>query len=386
LPFQARGTPHPPCRNPVAVKEHYVEVAEVFGDARQVLGARFAVKDELWPAPPKCITSLSLEVWPVSACHDLHDVPTSETTVGDRDRSPVRGLQATAQALSYHVRHALAGGPYGQRNRSNPCLRKATLGARRGSGNPATAHLHPRFPPSPRPGPELAEHGVSSGMSSVRSPLICCAVPLQVVAERANQLGRDGHRLGEWKPGTEGSRTTARRRAFCCEPEQRLSGRLLSVNAALASLIAVAGTLLGSLITYRFQRLSTDRAEAFARDERLREERLATYSAFAGAISDLRRAVITLWFRQRDKAEEREIAAAWVEADRLGAAAAHARFRVQLVAEDADLVALADAASETDQRDRFRQGPKRAARVRKQMPGCTEGVHHSGSCSRSLIT
>jgi membrane protein YqaA with SNARE-associated domain len=50
------------------------------------------------------------------------------------------------------------------------------------------------------------------------------------------------------------------------------------VNAALASLIAVAGTLLGSLITYRFQRLSTYRAEAFARGERLREERLATYS------------------------------------------------------------------------------------------------------------
>jgi hypothetical protein len=118
------------------------------------------------------------------------------------------------------------------------------------------------------------------------------------------------------------------------------------VNAALASLIAVAGTLLGSLITYRFQRLSTDRAEAFARDERLREERLATYSAFAGAISDLRRAVITLWFRKRDEAEERELAAAWVEADRLGAAATHARFRVQLVAEDADLVALADAAFE----------------------------------------
>lgn len=48
-----------------------------------------------------------------------------------------------------------------------------------------------------------------------------------------------------------------------CEPEQALSGRLFSMNAALASLIAVAGTLLGSLITYRFQRLSTDRAEAF---------------------------------------------------------------------------------------------------------------------------
>jgi hypothetical protein len=156
-----------------------------------------------------------------------------------------------------------------------------------------------------------------------------------------------------------------------CEPEQALSGRLFSVNAALASLIAVAGTLLGSLITYRFQRLSTDRAEAFARGERLREERLATYSAFAGAISDLRRAVITLWFRQRDKAEEHELAAAWVEADRLGAAAAHARFRVQLVAEDADLVALADAAFEPI-------GAIGAARDRNEL------LEHENKCQDAL--
>lgn len=116
------------------------------------------------------------------------------------------------------------------------------------------------------------------------------------------------------------------------------------MDGALASVIAVAGTLLGSVVTYAFQRINTDRAEQLARKERLRQERMVTYSAFAGAITDLRRGVITLWFTQRSESEGTQILAAHVDADRLGAAAHHARFRVQLVAEDPDLVSLADAA------------------------------------------
>jgi hypothetical protein len=119
------------------------------------------------------------------------------------------------------------------------------------------------------------------------------------------------------------------------------------VQGLLASVIAVAGTLLGSIVTYVFQRVNAGRAERFAREERLRQERIATYSGFAGAITELRRGVISLWFvRQRDDAPRPELYAARTEADRLGAAADHARFRVQLLAEDPDLVALADAAFE----------------------------------------
>ena len=64
------------------------------------------------------------------------------------------------------------------------------------------------------------------------------------------------------------------------------------MNAVLASLIAVAGTLLGSLSTYLFQRRNALRAETVARDERLRQEQLAACSEFAAAISELKRGVI----------------------------------------------------------------------------------------------
>lgn len=43
-----------------------------------------------------------------------------------------------------------------------------------------------------------------------------------------------------------------------------------TVDGFLVSIIAVTGTLLGSIVTYTFQRLSAQRAESFARDERLR--------------------------------------------------------------------------------------------------------------------
>ena len=121
----------------------------------------------------------------------------------------------------------------------------------------------------------------------------------------------------------------------------------MGVQNLLASAIAVTGTLLGAIVTYLFQRLNAGRAERFARDERLRQDRIAAYSGFAGAITELRRGVISLWFvRHRDDAARPELYAARTEADRLGAAAHHARFRVQLLAEDPDLVRLADAAFE----------------------------------------
>ncbi|MFG2040428.1 hypothetical protein [Dactylosporangium sp. NPDC048998] len=118
------------------------------------------------------------------------------------------------------------------------------------------------------------------------------------------------------------------------------------MESFVAAIIAVAGTLLGSIVTFVFQRVSAQRAERFARDERLRQERLASYSAFAGAITELRQSVISLWFTRRNHTEGTELTAAQRESDRLGAAADHARFRVQLLAEDPQLMTLADAAVE----------------------------------------
>jgi len=113
------------------------------------------------------------------------------------------------------------------------------------------------------------------------------------------------------------------------------------VEVLVASLIAVVGTLLGSATTYYFQRQTVERAERFARQERLRQERMVVYGAFAGAVTDHRRAVVNLWFRRGAGPHDPGYRAAREECDRLGAALDHARFQVQLIADDAELVALA---------------------------------------------
>jgi hypothetical protein len=116
------------------------------------------------------------------------------------------------------------------------------------------------------------------------------------------------------------------------------------MNAVLTGFIGVAATLLGSFSTYLFQSRTAERTQAFARDERLRQEQLNACSAFAGALTELKRGHITLWFhRQRDPAGA-DYQAARIECDRLGANAESARFRVQLVSDDSELMMLADSA------------------------------------------
>jgi len=112
----------------------------------------------------------------------------------------------------------------------------------------------------------------------------------------------------------------------------------------LTSVIAVGGTLTGSGLTYLFGRLTARRAEVTAREERLRQERIAAFAGFAGALTELRQAVITLWFTLERARNGPEATAAHTEADRRGAAADHARFTVQLLSEDTQLLRLADAA------------------------------------------
>jgi hypothetical protein len=118
------------------------------------------------------------------------------------------------------------------------------------------------------------------------------------------------------------------------------------VNGVWTSVIAVCGTLAGSALTYLFARLTARRAEKAAREERLRQERIAAYAAFAGAMTALRQKMISLWLvRDRDGGGA-ETRAAYTEADQCGAAADHARFQVRLLTEDAELLRLADAAFE----------------------------------------
>jgi hypothetical protein len=114
------------------------------------------------------------------------------------------------------------------------------------------------------------------------------------------------------------------------------------VGAVFASLIAVAGTLLGSYSTYAFQRRTVVRGEIVARNERLRQERLAACRGFAAAVTELKRGVIASWFKRSGDAAALHEALA--ESDRLGAAAESAQFGMLLVTDDATVRALADAA------------------------------------------
>jgi hypothetical protein len=115
------------------------------------------------------------------------------------------------------------------------------------------------------------------------------------------------------------------------------------MSAVLVSLIAVAGTLLGSLSTYLFQRRTAIHTERVAREERLRQDRLAACGTFAAAITEVKRAVITAWFRREERDDEWR--AAMTEADRMGAAAEAAHLRLSLLTDDADLHRSAEAVS-----------------------------------------
>ncbi|MEV7276415.1 hypothetical protein [Streptomyces sp. NPDC093111] len=113
-----------------------------------------------------------------------------------------------------------------------------------------------------------------------------------------------------------------------------------------AALIAVVGTLLGVVASHWFQGRATERTAALTRTEQLRQERIATYSAFAGAVVDYRHSQNDRWFRARlepgsDEAEESRHASY-----RQRTVARQALFRVQLVCDDPRTRQLAESAFE----------------------------------------
>lgn len=83
---------------------------------------------------------------------------------------------------------------------------------------------------------------------------------------------------------------------------------------------------------------AAQRSKAIRRQEPARQDRLTACSEFAAAVSDLRRAVIAVWFRKhrkdREPADDRAAAdygMAYTEADRLGAVAQSAKFRMLVI-------------------------------------------------------
>lgn len=116
------------------------------------------------------------------------------------------------------------------------------------------------------------------------------------------------------------------------------------MEAVLTVLIGIAGALLGSYTTYLFQNRTAERSQAFERDERRRQEQVDACTGFAAAITQLRGGLDTYRTHFQRVPGGEEVREAHVECDRLRAATETARFRVQLVCGDPQLVNLADAA------------------------------------------
>lgn len=69
----------------------------------------------------------------------------------------------------------------------------------------------------------------------------------------------------------------------------------MRVEVIATSLIAVCGTLLGSVATYWIQRSTVRQQEGLARAERLRQERVEAFTEYGGALHNYRRARQDRW-------------------------------------------------------------------------------------------
>ncbi|MFD8212395.1 hypothetical protein ACFV2U_01285 [Streptomyces sp. NPDC059697] len=115
------------------------------------------------------------------------------------------------------------------------------------------------------------------------------------------------------------------------------------METIIASAIAVLGTLLGSGITLAFQQRTTDRSHRFARREKLRQERLDAYSAYAGMLINYRRCLVHLWFCEHEQPPPEDPDAVRIRAYDLRSSAQEALFRVQMLTDDETLSQAAEA-------------------------------------------
>lgn len=106
------------------------------------------------------------------------------------------------------------------------------------------------------------------------------------------------------------------------------------MDAVLPACIAVIGTLLGSIVTYVFSRRGAERTAALAYSDRLRQERLDSYSAFAGALIKYRLAELDRWHREREVPDTEEHRLTKVATYERRTDAFDALARMQLLTED----------------------------------------------------
>ncbi|MEU5308734.1 hypothetical protein [Streptomyces sp. NPDC021562] len=117
------------------------------------------------------------------------------------------------------------------------------------------------------------------------------------------------------------------------------------MDGVVSALIAIVGTLLGSAVTYAFQRNASAQERLFVSQQQLRADRMAVYSDFAGALTEFRRAQQDRWHRREaDPGGATTYPEARSEAHRLRGVALHALFRVQLIASARPLIDTAQEA------------------------------------------
>ncbi|MGW5736887.1 MULTISPECIES: hypothetical protein [Streptomyces] len=114
------------------------------------------------------------------------------------------------------------------------------------------------------------------------------------------------------------------------------------MDAIIASAIAVLGTLLGSGITLAFQQRTTTRGHKFARDERLRKERLDAYSTYAGVLINYRRCLVHLWFCLHEQPPPEAADDVRIRAYDLRSSAQEALFKAQMLTNDDTLSSSAE--------------------------------------------
>ncbi|WP_340560655.1 hypothetical protein [Streptomyces sp. GSL17-111] len=103
---------------------------------------------------------------------------------------------------------------------------------------------------------------------------------------------------------------------------------------ALTAVIAVLGTLLGSSVTYVFQRRIAERTRQLDDQARGRQERLDAFASYAGALHNYRRMTVHRWLVANERPDTEDVNAITREIYEVRADAVEAGFRVQLLTDE----------------------------------------------------
>lgn len=114
------------------------------------------------------------------------------------------------------------------------------------------------------------------------------------------------------------------------------------MDAFLTSVVAVVGTLLGSVVSYFFRVRATDRSAEHARAEKLRQERIDAYCSYAGALLEYRRVLVLRWFVRNEDRPEENTPELMERVYTTRYAAQEAMFRVQMVTGSSEVAELAE--------------------------------------------